>query len=563
MTHERPHASSAPPTPSRLASCVSLVLASGAALAASSTTLARDTRAAEPAASASVPVSTLESRPEAQDLAREESGVKRQELAVRALEARKGLAAANAPWWSGSDPILLALLGAIATLLGNMALSFYNNRSSNAQLKAKAQNDLALEQKKAQYTLILQAIATNDVKVAERNIKFFIDTGLLDNSDERITRALEQFKPVLPSSRGAPLPSGPSVAMSDIAAIYNFPAGLDGSGQTIGILEFGGGFDLDELRAHFATLNVPMPRVAAVPIGASSNQPSDLTASAQVMADIQITGALAPGADVRVYFTRFTKDGWFQALEQATADRVDVLLVSWGQLEGNWTKAGMRAVNDQLQAAAREGMTIVVASGNGESQARKDADPADAHFPASSPWVLAVGGTSLKRSAGKVKSETAWKGTDGHAKAGAVSGMFEQPDWQSGLATLRRPDGTPGRNVPDVVATAWDTMANVRIDGKLVSIGGTSVSAAIWAALVAIVNQGLGRNVGFINPELYSSIGPAGALRVVSETETDKNAKGAPAAVGWNAAAGWGSPDGERLLACLRKQAAAAPPASP
>jgi kumamolisin len=75
-----------------------------------------------------------------------------------------------------------------------------------------------------------------------------------------------------------------------------------------------------------------------------------------------------------------------------------------------------------------------------------------------------------------------------------------------------------------------------------------------------LLNQSLGRNVGYINPALYQGIGPAGVLRAVSEGNNGLNGvKGDEAGAGWNPVAGWGSPYGKKLLKCFEGR----PPANP
>src|SRR6202158_1874998 len=105
----------------------------------------------------------------------EELTVKAEELRVRRLEAKRAMATLSSAWWRRADPLVLAILAGALTLLGNMAVAFINNQSSIAQEQRKAADDLALEQAKARFNLVLQAMATNDVAVAKRNIHFFID----------------------------------------------------------------------------------------------------------------------------------------------------------------------------------------------------------------------------------------------------------------------------------------------------------------------------------------------------------------------------------------------------
>jgi kumamolisin len=73
-------------------------------------------------------------------------------------------------------------------------------------------------------------------------------------------------------------------------------------------------------------------------------------------------------------------------------------------------------------------------------------------------------------------------------------------------------------------------------------LGGTDATAPLWAGLVAEINQGIGRNVGYLNPLLYSKLGPSGIFHSITVAKP-----------GWNAFTGWGSPDGRKLLQEIRR----------
>jgi hypothetical protein len=128
-----------------------------------------------------------------------EEDVKAEELRVRRLEAEKAIAIAKAPWWRKSDPLLLAIVAGVMTLLGNIGVALYNGRASIDQLTQKAERDIALEREKAKYSLILQAIATGNSGAAVNNIRFFIEAHLLADDDDQIRNAAAKYLPTLPS----------------------------------------------------------------------------------------------------------------------------------------------------------------------------------------------------------------------------------------------------------------------------------------------------------------------------------------------------------------------------
>jgi kumamolisin len=476
-------------------------------------------------------------------LTSEELEVKAAELRVRRLEASKALLAAKSPWWRRADPLVLAIFAGVATLLGNLAVE-----------RRKATDDLALEQAKARYNLVLQAMATNDAEVAKRNVHFFIDAGLLEDADCKIRNAIDQDQPVLPSLSGiAPLMPPGVHSAPEIATLYNFPPGLDGRGQKIGILEFGGSVNAGDLADYFKSLNLPTPDVTTASVdGASYKSEEDL--DTQVMLDVEIVGAIAPRARIRVYFAPFSAMGFADAVKQAAADQVSVLSNGWGKSEVVWKDEEIRTIDAALEMAAKQGITVLAAAGDrgvtdGEQDRRRHVD-----FPASSPWVLSVGGTSLKAEAGRIASEVVWKDSSGEfATGGGASEKFARPDWQSAVSAPVRDDGASARGIPDVVASASPQLGvGIIVHGHIAEIGGTSASVPLWAGLIALINQAIGYNVGYLNPRLYREMGPAGLFHTITSGDNGVGGvKGYAAGPNWTPVAGWGSPDGMKLLTWL------------
>jgi kumamolisin len=230
-------------------------------------------------------------------------------------------------------------------------------------------------------------------------------------------------------------------------------------------------------------------------------------------------------------------------------------LIAWGQAESRYARADMEAINNGLAEAAKAGVTVVVAAGDGGATAGLTDGRRRVYFPASSPWVLSVGGTTLETDGEKILSETVWKEKEYRTSAsgGGVSDVFERPDWQAGVSVPSPKKGFLGRGLPDVAATAAVASgAKILVGGKLYVLAGTTLSAAVWAGLIALINQGVGRNLGYFNPLLYEEIGPQGVLRPITKGDNKIGRMGYSAGPGWNAAAGWGSPDGAKLLEWLK-----------
>ena len=338
-----------------------------------------------------------------------------------------------------------------------------------------------------------------------------------------------------------------------LAQLYNFPTGLDGSGQCIGIIELGGGYRPADLTAYFKSLNLAAPTVKTVSVDHGRNAPSTASgADGEVMLDIEVAGAIAPKALIAVYFAPNTDQGFLDAITTAVHDSVNkpsVISISWGSAESNWTAQTMTQFDQAFQAAAAMGVTVCVAAGDsGSGDSVQDGNP-HVDFPASSPNVLGCGGTKLTTSNGKISSEVVWNESTDSATGGGVSGFFALPAYQASakVPTVAGSKKT-GRGVPDVAGDADPASGyEVRVDGQGYVIGGTSAVAPLWAGLIALMNQKLGKPVGFLNPLLYGSLAGNGLFGDIVQGNNGAYA----ARVGWDACTGWGSPNGAKLLAAL------------
>jgi kumamolisin len=349
-----------------------------------------------------------------------------------------------------------------------------------------------------------------------------------------------------------------------VGKLYAFPANTDGSGQCVALIELGGGFSQGDLTTYFSSLGITAPpTVTAVSVAGGKNSPGG-EADAEVMLDIEMVGALAPGAAIAVYFAPNTDQGFYEAISQAAHDTTHkpaVISISWGGPEDSWSASSLAAMQSALEDAAALGVTVTAAAGDsGSSDGESDGQP-HVDFPASSPYTLACGGTTLTASASAITGETVWNETTSNegATGGGVSVDYALPAWQQGSSVPKAPNGYAGRGVPDVAGNADPlTGYQVRVDGQDEVIGGTSAVAPLWAALLARCNQSLGRAVGDVHAALYQ----AGATAFHDITQGDNGSYAA--AAGWDACTGLGSPDGQALLAALaarKPPAAGAPPA--
>ncbi|MGB6307513.1 MAG: S53 family peptidase, partial [Steroidobacteraceae bacterium] len=365
-------------------------------------------------------------------------------------------------------------------------------------------------------------------------------------------------------------PNTATVTVAQMARLYEFPTNL-ATGQTIGIFSEGG-YVPNDITAYYATLppGSTAPTIVPVNVGASNNG----TADAETTQDICIAATAAPGAAIAVYFTTYDQQGWIGAVQRvAHPDPGDpdcsVLSCSFYVSNGDdaatlanegVTVSWLNALTAAFQDAAIQHVTICMASGDSGTDSKVGDGKAHVQYPASDPWVLSIGGTTVGNVDGGSFDEYVWNDTFfggvGGATGGGISDFFGAQAYQ---ATANVPgslnDGHKGRGVPDVAANASPNSGYPIIVGGSPSVGnGTSASAPLWAGLIAIINAALGRRVGFINPTIYASgaVGLRNVLPVPAAADNGLNGvAGYPARVGWDACTGWGSPNGSKLLAVL------------
>jgi kumamolisin len=381
-------------------------------------------------------------------------------------------------------------------------------------------------------------------------------------------QATPHFRPA--ADYGA-VQAGAAVAgfsVPELARLYEFPSGLTGAGQTIAIIELGGGYRQQDLQTYFAGVGLPVPTVTAVSVDGARNAPIGQPDSAdgEVLLDIEVAGAAAPGVAIAVYFAPNSDQGFLHAIQQATHDRTylpSIISISWGLAESGWTAQSLRGYDQTFADAAALGITVCCASGDNGSADRVEDGLAHVDFPASSPHVLACGGTRLDAGGSSrqepgghpVPSERAWNDGQGGATGGGVSDAFDPPVWQrsAGVPASVNPGRRVGRGVPDVAGDADPaTGYQIVVDGQHAVFGGTSAVSPLWAALVARFNESTGGRAGLLNSLLHSRAAGTDALRDVTEGNNGvPGVPGYPAYAAWDACTGLGTPDGARLLAVL------------
>jgi kumamolisin len=346
-----------------------------------------------------------------------------------------------------------------------------------------------------------------------------------------------------------------SYTLPQVAALYQFPANASAAGQTIGLIELGGGYKPADITAYFKSIGQKTPTVTAVLVDGAKNSPTNAnSADGEVLLDIEVAAAVAPGAKVVVYFTPNTDQGFIDAIGTAvhdTKNNPSVISISWGAPESQWATQSINALDAACQSAAALGITITVAAGdNGSTDGLTDGSN-HVDFPASSPHVLACGGTKLQGSGSTISSEVVWNELTANegATGGGVSNVFPLPTWQS-TANVPKPTQTGGgRGVPDVSANADPSTGYViRVDGSSIVIGGTSAVAPLWAGLIAVANAQNGKSAGLLQPALYAAKAKAAFNDITSGTNYSGTPIGFKAGPGWDPCTGLGSPIATKLI---------------
>ncbi len=396
-------------------------------------------------------------------------------------------------------------------------------------------------------------------------------------------------------TNGAEPPNTDPLWVPIVSKLYNYPTNSAG-GQTIGIFSLTG-YATTDISGYFTNLNAKFPgsgyatpTITDILINGATNPGFD--PDGETTQDIDIASSFAPGCAINVYITTSDQAGWVQAISRVAHPNIgdiapSVLSSSWFIADGDDpaglaasfgspTIAFLLAVSAAFHDAAIQGVTVCIASGDRGTDSGVGDGKCHVQYPASDPWVLSVGGTTIGNVSGSSFDEYVWNdpnadpfhsnwGTTG----GGVSALFPPPSYQSdvGVPLSLNPPHSPGRGVPDVagnanivggylgivlggLTAAWPPSGINPFPGN-----GTSASAPQWAGLIALINAALGFNVGFVNP-LFYALGSSYFHDIVPGAgpadNSNSSSSGYSAGPGWDACTGWGSPRGVLLLNALK-----------
>jgi kumamolisin len=389
------------------------------------------------------------------------------------------------------------------------------------------------------------------------------------------------------AAQGDP-PNTVPLTPQQVAKLYNFPSG-DGTGQTIGIYEMptsdgAPGYNPTDISATIqafgGSLKVPVPIDVSIDGQTNTGQTDPET-----LLDITVSGAIAQGAKIAVYFAGGqSTQNIINALQRMIHPNEDdddpvptILSISYGwspdEDTDSITADEYQQMSQSFQDAAHLGITALVSSGDTGAEIASPTK-AEASYPASDPWVTACGGTTIGDINGDFSkfTEYVWNDTWGQgqdqgsgATGGGVSERFPLPSYQNGFPVPKSLDQQiAGRGLPDLAGPASPVCGYPQVtNGQEGNGGGTSAVAPLYAGLIAIVNANLGAPVGFLNPQLYSMA--TTAFREISGPPGPANnsyggVAGYAASKVWNACTGLGSIDGTALQNGLRTAATAPAP---
>jgi len=340
------------------------------------------------------------------------------------------------------------------------------------------------------------------------------------------------------------------LAPDDLATIYDvngfYKAGIDGTGQTM-VIAGASAIDLDDIRTFRWAFNLPQrdPQVLLVP---GSQDPGMNEAMGEADLDLEWSGAIARNASIVYVYAADPFDATFYAIDQAIAP---VVSFSFGECEMHLSQNDVTVTTAEAKKGAAEGITWLSAAGDSGSSGCEDQNGPfntaitrmSVSFPASIPYVTAVGGTEFTEGSGNYWSaapgpnlgtalgyipEGVWNdeliyvqnGFAGFAAGGGGSSIwFSKPSWQTGAGVPN--DGA--RDVPDVALTAsWFHDPYTLISaGSFGPNGGTSAATPTFAGMVVLLNQYLGaQGLGNINPTLYQ-LANSGGLHDVAQGSND------------------------------------------
>ncbi|MGA3181083.1 MAG: protease pro-enzyme activation domain-containing protein [Verrucomicrobiota bacterium] len=340
---------------------------------------------------------------------------------------------------------------------------------------------------------------------------------------------------------------GGSYQGNDFRAAYLPDVTNTGSGQALGLLELDGYYPND-IADYESRAGLPNVTVTNVLLDGFLGTPGAY--NFEVALDIELALAMAPGLSELIVYEAGSEGTVDSVLSRMAEDNLAK------QLSSSWLwNPGDDPTADQIfQQFAAQGQSFFTAAGD------VDAYTGAIPFPADNPFITVVGATSLSTTSGGAwSSETVWNFNNGQGGGGGISTTYTIPTWQQGMNMTINGGSTTYRNLPDVAIVGYN-VSIIYDDGVTNAFYGTSCSAPLWAAVVALANQQAGDYgqpaVGFINPAIYGLGQATNYLSCFHDITTGNNTNsGSPtqffACPGYDLCTGWGTPASQALINAL------------
>ncbi|WP_174448075.1 protease pro-enzyme activation domain-containing protein [Conexivisphaera calida] len=300
-------------------------------------------------------------------------------------------------------------------------------------------------------------------------------------------------------------------------------SGYNGSGRTIGILDFyGDPYIAGQLAAFDSEFGIQgPPNFTVVPIGPYDPGIGIIEGWAgEISGDVEISHAMAPGANMTLYVANGALPLGSIIAYIVQQDSVDVLSQSFSIPESYVSSYGASFLESNIISADQyyalgtaEGITFIASTGDAGGSGYSAGPLGTPGYPSTSPFVTAAGGTTVYAS-GNSTVQTAWSNygfvpflSNYGGSTGGVSSLEPLPWYQSGASSIQVPASYPnGRMVPDLSLSASPYPGTwvVYPGNSTGTFGGTSEASPLLAGVLAVVVQATGHRLGLLNPFLYS-----------------------------------------------------------